>query len=403
MMKTLVRRWLYAGGLTLVFAAGARAQEIAPAEIPDSRVSPVLKPTPEDPILSWHVGYSGLSNSTVENGEVANTIDAGASRQWSWHRGGFNVGGAASQYFYANAADLSRFTFDVAASGFYQISRRAQFTIADRVSSGYARQASSVTEAQLAFPNAIVTSNGFMAGYGYDISRRTRFQVSTQYDNLIFNDTQPAIPPPNVVDQALLTGGGTFSFQTSLSRLLSHADSLGIAQGYSRQVNGAEQSQTISLHGTWQRPLSPTYSMSAEGGIDMFVTERLTGINIAPTGSASIQRKVKRNGNLAVRVTRSIEVMGATHISTSLNLEGGLKIRKRLTLGGTLSAVHNDFPADPAFNYNPLIVGGSVAYNLPGNLVVAGSYSYWRRYSNSLPTQTTVTNQVSVSYARTWR
>jgi len=58
MMKTLVRRWLYAGGLTLVFAAGARAQEIAPTEIPDSRVSPVLKPAPEDPILSWHVGYS---------------------------------------------------------------------------------------------------------------------------------------------------------------------------------------------------------------------------------------------------------------------------------------------------------------------------------------------------------
>ena len=75
--------------------------------------------------------------------------------------------------------------------------------------------------------------------------------------------------------------------------------------------------------------------------------------------------------------------MGATHISTSVNLEGGMKVGKSLSLGGTGRAVHNDFPADPVFNYNPLIVGGNVAYNLPGNLVASASYSYWRRYSES--------------------
>jgi hypothetical protein len=80
-----------------------------------------------------------------------------------------------------------------------------------------------------------------------------------------------------------------------------------------------------------------------------------------------------------------------------------MKVGKKLTLGATGSAVHNDFPADPAFNYNPLIVGGNIAYNLPGNLVAAASYSYWRRYSEALPTQTTINNSVSLSYARTWR
>jgi hypothetical protein len=403
MMKALVRLSLCASGLSLVFAAGARAQEIAPSEMPNSRVAPVLNPTPDDPVLSWHVGYSGSSNSTVANGEVANSIEGGAARQWSFHRGAFNINGAGSQYFYAHAVDQSRFTFDVGASASYQISRRAQFVVSDRISSGYARQASSVTEAQLAFPNAFVTSNGFSAGYGYQLSRRTQFQVAAQYDNLVFDANQPNIPPPTEVDQALLGGGGTFSFHTSISHLLSHADSLGISQAYSRQVSGLEHSSTHSLHGTWSRPLSATYHLSAEGGIDAFFTERLTGLNIAPTGSVTVGRRVKRTGNLAVRVTRSIEVMGATHISTSLNLEGGLKVGKKLTLGGTGSVVHNDFPADPVFNYNPLIVGGNVAYNLPGNLVASASYSYWRRYSEALPTQTTVNNSVSLSYARTWR
>lgn len=403
MMKALVRPSLCAAGLSLVFAAGARAQEIAPTEIPNSRVAPVLNPAPDDPVLSWHVGYSGSSNSTVANGEVANSIEGGAARQWSFHRGAFNITGAGSQYFYAHAVDQSRFTFDVGASGFYQISRRAQFVVSDRISSGYARQASSVTEAQLAFPNAFVTSNGFSAGYGYDLSRRTRFQIAAQYDNLAFDANQPNIPPPNVVDEALLQGGGTFSFHTTISHLMSHADSIGVSQAYSRQVNGAEHSSTHSLHGTWARPLSATYNLSAEGGIDAYFTERLTGLNLAPTGSVSVSRRVKRTGNLAVRVTRSIEVMGATHISTSVNLEGGMKVGKKLTLGATGSAVHNDFPADPAFNYNPLIVGGNIAYNLPGNLVAAASYSYWRRYSEALPTQTTINNSVSLSYARTWR
>jgi hypothetical protein len=115
-MKALVRLSLCAAGLSLVFAAGARAQEIAPSEIPNSRVAPVLNPTPDDPILSWHVGYSGSSNSTVANGEVANSIEGGVARQWSFHRGAFNINGAGSQYFYAHATDQSRFTFDVGAS-----------------------------------------------------------------------------------------------------------------------------------------------------------------------------------------------------------------------------------------------------------------------------------------------
>ena len=401
-MKAWVRLSLYAGGLSLAFAAGAGAQEIAPTEVPNSRVAPVLNPTPDDPILSWHVGYAGSSNSTVANGEVANSIEGGAARQWSFHRGAFNIAGTGSQYFYAHATDQSRFTFDVGVSGSYQISRRAQFVVSDRISSGYARQASSITEAQLAFPNAIVTSNGLSVGYGYDLSRKTRFQAFVQYDSLVFDSSQPNIPPPNVVDEALLHGGATFSFQNAISHQMSHSDSLGFAQGYSRSINGSDSASTISLHGTWARPLSATYHLSAEGGIDMFVTERLTGINIAPTGSVTVARRVKRTGSLAIRATQSIEVMGATHMSTSINLEGGMKVGRRLSLGAVASAVHNDFPADPSFNYNPLIVGGNLGYNLPGNLVVAASYSYWRRYSATLPPQTTVNNSVSLSYAKTW-
>jgi hypothetical protein len=366
-------------------------------------VPPVLNPSADDPILSWHVGYAGSSNSTVLNGEVANSIEGGVARQWSFHRGAFNITGAGSQYFYANATDQSRFTFDVGASGSYQISRRAQFVVSDRISSGYARQASSITEAQLAFPNAIVTSNGLSAGYGYDLSRRTRFQISAQYDNLVFDSSQPNIPPPNVVDAALLHGGATLSFQTSISHLMSHSDSVGVSQGYSRSINGAENSSTISLHGTWARPLSATYKMSAAGGIDAFETERLTGLNIAPTGSVTVSRRVRKNGSVAVGVEQHIEVMGATHISTSVNLNGNMKVGKRLSLGAGGSVVHNVFPADPTFNYDPLIVGGNVGYSLPGNLIAAASYSYWRRYSATLPPQTTINNSVSLSYSRRWR
>ena len=77
--------------------------------------------------------------------------------------------------------------------------------------------------------------------------------------------------------------------------------------------------------------------------------------------------------------------MGATHISTSVNLEGGMKVGKELTLGATGSAVHNDFPADPAFNYNPLIVGGNVAYSLPGNLVAVGVLFILARHRGYAP------------------
>jgi len=263
-----------------------------------------------------------------------------------------------------------------------------------------------VTEAQLAIPNAIVTSNGFMAGYGYDISRRTQFQAVVQYDNLIFNDSQPAIPPPNAVEETLLHGTGTFAFHTSLSRLLSHADSLGISSGYSRQVNGAEQSQTISLHGTWKRPLSVTYVLAAEGGVDLYTTDRLTGVNYAPTGSVAVSRKVRRSGSIAVRLAQTIEVLGATHVSTSINVDGGVKIGKNLTIGATGSFVHNDFPGNPAYNYSPLIVGANLSYKLPANLVVSASYSDWERISGGdssfLAARSTIYKTVSLSYARTW-
>jgi hypothetical protein len=387
--------------LSLVFATGGRAQEIAPSEIPNNRVPPVLNPTPDDPTLSWHIGYAGTTDSSVANGEIANTIEGAVARQWSFHRGAFNMAGAGSQYFYAQASDLSRFTFDVAASGSYQISRRAEIVFTDRISSGFARQASSITDTQLAFPNAIVTSNGVSVGYGYELSRRTRFQVFGQYDNVIFDSSQPNLPTPDIVDRAVLRDGGTLTFRTSFSRLMSHSDSIGVAWQYSRSV---EQSSTHTLHGTWTRPLSATYNLSAEGGADIFQTQLLTGINFAPTGSVTVSRKVRRTGNLGVRVERHIEVSGGeTHISTSVNLEGGLKIGKRLSLTGEARVVHNDFPAAPIFNYNPFIAGGNIGYSLPGNLVAAASYSYWKRNSVTVPTRTTVYNSVSLSYARKWR
>ncbi len=412
MMKTLVRFWLYAGGLSLAFAAGALSQELPQPEVPNNRVSPVLSPTADDPILSMHLGYAGTFNSTVANGEFGSSIEGGIAHQWVFHRGAFNINGGGSQYFYAQAPEQNRFTFDVGASGSYQISRRAQFVISDRISSGFAREASSITEAQLAFPNAIVTSNGLSAGYAYELSRRTRFLVSTEYDNLLFDSSQPNIPSPNVVDEALLHGGATFSFRSSISHLVSKADSLGVAQQYSRSLTGAERSTTNSLHGTWQRPLSTNYNLFAEGGVDVFVTEQLSGLNFAPTGSLTVSRKIKRAGSLAVGVERHVEVIGATHISTSINVDGSVKVGKRLSLSAEGRAVHNDFPADPAYNYSPLIVGGTLNYMLPANLFISAGYSYWQRRSASAPIQTTVNaalpqttiyNNVTLSYAKSWR
>jgi hypothetical protein len=389
------------GGLSLVFAARALSQELPPSEVPNARVSPVLNPIPGDPIMAFRIGYAGTFDSQIADGEIGNSIVGGLSRQMSFRRGSFNIAGNGSQYFYSNAPEASRFTFDVGASGSYQISRRATFVVSERVSSGFAREASSITEAQLAFPNAIVTSNGLSVGYGYELSRKTRFQVAAQYDNLLFDSSQPNVPPTNV-NESLLNGGGTFSFRTSLSHLMSHSDSIGIAQEFASSTTGADRATTNSLHATWQRPLSSKYSLSAEGGISAFVTETLSGVNVAPTGSVSVSRKVSRQATFGVRASQSIEVLGDTHVSTSINLDGSTKIGSRLSVGVVASTVHNHFPADPSFDYNPLIVGGNLGYALPGNLVIAGSYSYWRRYSAALPTSTTYNGSLSLSYGRSW-
>jgi hypothetical protein len=113
---------------------------------------------------------------------------------------------------------------------------------------------------------------------------------------------------------------------------------------------------------------------------------------------------------LAFNVEQHVEVMGATHISTSVNIDGGMKVGKRMTVTAQVRAVHTDYPADSAYNYNAFVVGGTIGYSLPANLVLSASSSNSQRHDLASTTEaavngppTTVITSVSLSYAKTWR
>src|SRR5262249_21167821 len=149
----------------------------------------------------------------------------------------------------------------------YQWSRRVQLVVNERVSSGYARQATVITEAKALFPNVLTRTNDASAAFSYEMSRRTQIQASLAYNNVLF-DSSTQNQQLSETDAAVLRNGNAFSSRVAVSRLVTQADSIGVSQQFTQSVaNGGRRSATNTLHATWHRPLATSLSLSAEGGI----------------------------------------------------------------------------------------------------------------------------------------
>ena len=332
---------------------------------------------PGQPKLSMSLGYGGTLDTGIDG--MNHSFVAALDRQWSLPRSVVRVIGDASQFYSPRDSTQNRFTFDVGVLGSYQWSRRAQLTINERVASGYAWQANSLTEAKSLFPEVLVRTNDLGGSLSYTISPLTQMVVAGSYNKILFDASTLRVPPTGA-ETLLLQNASNFASSMSLTRLVSHVDSIGISQQYWLTIQSTgEQASTYTLHSTWGRPLGVKFAIAAEGGFDGYLAEGKSGITLVPTGSVTVTRRA-RNGSLALQVHQGVEVLGTgTHISTSFNPNWNVVIGRNFTLALNGRVVHNTFPLDERLSYNALIGGVNASYKLALNLIASASYTYWRR------------------------
>jgi len=121
-----------------------------------------------DPKMNMHMGYGGTLMTDVPG--MSQTLTAGLDRQWSFHRGLVRATGEVGQFFNIEDVDQSQFTFNVGALGSYDWSRRAQLTVNERVTSGYAWQTNAPTETKTLFPQVLTRTNDLSGVLGYLVS-----------------------------------------------------------------------------------------------------------------------------------------------------------------------------------------------------------------------------------------
>jgi hypothetical protein len=293
-------------------------------------------------------------------------------------------------------------------SAAYDLTPRARLTVADRVSRGFARQTSGdlLTGARLLFPNAITRANNLGGSLAYEVSRRTQVHGSVQYDQINFDNSDESGGTTPAVGDAVLAGGGTVGSRVSVQRLVTSADTLGLVHEFSTSntgVNG-QRATTHAFRALWQRPAGRKFTLSFEGGLNVYSIESLNGVAYAPTGAVTVARRVGRN-TLAVRVERFIEVYGSTHVSEVFSPTYSFALGRNLTVGLDGTFARNTFPADPRYDYHAWIGGANIRYTLPANLLVTAAYTHWDRAFSRGPALATTAyySSVSVGYARSWR
>jgi hypothetical protein len=286
----------------------------------------------------------------------------------------------------------------------YQTTLRSRIFISDRVTSGYARSSTidALSSARLVVPTAETRANSLNGLYGYDLSARTQFQVSANWEYVNFGDIGVPPEPLQPEDEAILAGANSGGARASFQHLIDRVNTLGIVQENSITSGGLDEKTRVhAIRGTWSRPLGRTYNLRVEAGMSMYVIDTLDETRFAPTGAVTIS-KAGRRSTMSFRAERFIEVLGNTHVSEQYNPTYAIEIGRRLTLNGDLTFAHNTFPANPQFGYKALLMAGGAGLRLPANIVVSASYSHWNRWFNRGESDSTYFGTARVSYVRTW-
>src|SRR5262249_28465820 len=160
-----------------------------------------------------------------------------------------------------------------------------------------------ITDTQLLFPNAITTMSTSRGGFTYMLSPRTSLEGSVGYDHLVFNSIGREKQPLSPSDTQLLNNGRALTQRLGVIRPITYGDSIGVTQEYSYAIADGQalNATTHSFFVVWRHTLSESYTVAAEGGVSLFLTDLLSGVQTSPTGAATLTKKL-RAGAFNVRV-----------------------------------------------------------------------------------------------------
>ena len=324
---------------------------------------------------------------------------------WLLRRGAVMFSGNANQYFYSlqgeplSLSRNSQFMYGMGMSLSYAISPRVSWTVNDTLSSSYARDLTTLSDAALLPPRVLTRYNTVSNTLSYAVSPRTSINWGVGFTSL---STQSSLPPTSTLVTTL-----------TLSRQTSRAQTVGAMATYSSTItNGTFQNFWI-LSGTWQRQIKKI-TLNASGGAAAFRVSERSGLQVDPVGSGGISfnAHLVRNDTFGVNYNRSLsQIIGVGLLQTQgVSATYGLSFGERMTVAGTLgyqrgSPPHNSGPTVSGRNAG-VIVGTS----LTRNLRISVNYTVYKTEaayaSTDRPAFLPGTNRVafmSLAYGTRWR
>jgi hypothetical protein len=343
--------------------------------------------------------------SAVPGSQLGSQLSGSLARGWVFPRGSLTVTGNVSQLFYNQntaGSDLNQFMYGFGFSGSYAISRRLRWTVADTLSSAYARDTTVLVDAALLPPKALTRYNTASTGLTYDLAPRTHLNWGFSEQNFSVASSQST----NSSEIAQFPSTSTLGTSIGISQQISRSQSIGVVANYSRTFGNGISESIAGLSATWQVPIGTKLTVTAAGGAYATTLPGQSALQIDPTGTIGIgfnsaTHLLFPNDTFGVSLGRALspELGIGSLLTQGVSATYGVSFGPRLTITGTGSLVSGADALDP----NRTLLGRtgsvSVRYLLARGVGVAVAYGVFVRP----PTDSDHYASLSLTYGKAWR